>query len=142
MRLLALLFLALPSLASAETLVAARTIRSQSVLAPTDLKLVAGDVAGSLSSPVDAVGMEARVVLYAGRPIRPEDIGPAALVVRNQTVTILFRRGTLVITAEGRSLGRGTIGDRILAMNLGSHTTVSGIIGADGLIHADGGDGS
>lgn len=142
MRLLALILLVLPSLASAETLVAARTIRSQSVLAPTDLALVEGDVAGALSSPDDAVGMEARVVLYAGRPIRPEDIGPAALVARNQTVTILFRRGSLVITAEGRSLGRGTIGDRILVMNLGSHTTVSGLIGADGLIHADGGEGS
>jgi flagellar basal body P-ring formation protein FlgA len=132
----------LPSIASAETLVAARTIRSQSVLAPTDLALVAGDVAGALSLPEEAIGMEARVVLYAGRPIRPEDIGPAALIVRNQTVIILFRRGSLVITAEGRSLGRGTIGDRILAMNLGSHTTVSGTIGADGLLHADGGEGS
>lgn len=142
MRLLALLLLALPSLASAETLVAARTIRSQSVLAPTDLALVAGDIAGSLTHSDQAIGMEARVVLYAGRPIRPEDIGPAALVIRNQTVTILFRRGTLVITAEGRSLGRGAVGERILAMNLGSRSTVSGIVGADGLIHADGGEGS
>ena len=54
----------------------------------------------------------------------------------------LIDQADLVITAEGRSLGRGSIGDRILAMNLGSHTTVSGTIGADGLIHADGGEGS
>lgn len=142
MRLMALILLAVPSLLSAETLVAARTIRSQMVLAPTDLALIESDVAGALSSVADAIGMEARVVLYAGRPIRPEDIGPAAVVARNQTVMIRFKRGTLVITVEGRSLGRGTVGDRILVMNLGSHSTISGTIGADGLIHADGGDGS
>lgn len=142
MRRFALALCLLPSLVSAETLVAARTIRSQMVLEPTDLALVDGEVAGALSMPEQAIGMEARVVLYAGRPIRPEDIGPAALVVRNQNVLILFKRGTLVITAEGRSLGRGTVGDRILVMNLGSHSTVSGTIGPDGLVHADGGEGS
>lgn len=142
MRRLALILCLLPQLAAADTLVAKRTIRSQSVLAPEDLGLSPTAVAGALTDPEQAIGMEARVVLYAGRPIRPEDIGPAAVVVRNQTVMIRFKRGSLVITAEGRSLGSGTVGERILVMNLGSHTTVSGTIGPDGSIHADGGDGS
>ena len=143
-RLAATLILALalaPLAAAADVVVASRTLRSQTILQPGDLTLADGTVAGALSDLDAALGMEARVVLYAGRPIRPEDIGPAALIDRNQTITILFRRGSLNITVEGRSLGRGTVGDRIKVMNLASHTTLSGTIGADGLVRADGGDG-
>ena len=139
--LIAALLLA-PALARADTLVASRTIRSQTLLQPGDLGLASGTVPGALTSADQAVGMEARVVLYAGRPIRPEDIGPAALIDRNQIVTILFRHGKLTIMAEGRSLGRGTAGDRIKVMNLASHSTISATIGPDGTVWADGGQGS
>jgi len=141
MRLLVAALILAPTFSLADTLVATRTIRSQSILEPGDLTLAAGAVAGALTRPEDALGMEARVVLYAGRPIRPEDLAPAALIDRNQTVTILFRRGTLTISAEGRALGRGTAGDRIKVMNLASRSTISGTIGPDGMIHADGGQG-
>lgn len=142
MRLLIAALLIAPALAQADTLVANRTIRSQTLLAPGDLVLASGTVPGALTSADQAVGMEARVVLYAGRPIRPEDIGPAALIDRNQTVTIRFRNGNLTITAEGRSLGRGTVGDRIKVMNLASHSTISGTIGPDGSVWAGEGKGS
>lgn len=142
MRLLVALLLVLPTLAQADTLVATRTIRSQTLLQPGDLVAVGGTVPGALTSADQAVGMEARVVLYAGRPIRPENIGPAALIDRNQTVTILFRSGNLTIMAEGRSLGRGTAGDRIKVMNIASHSTISATIGPDGTVWADGGKGS
>ena len=110
----------LPFPAYADTLVAARTLRAQTMIGPEDLATVAGDVPGALSVPEDAIGMEAKVSLYAGRPIRAGDIGPAALVNRNQTVTILFQQGPLAISTEGRSLGRGAVGDVIKVMNLAS----------------------
>ena len=125
---------------AADTLVAARTIRSQSILAPEDLALIPGDVPGSLSVPGDAVGMEARVVLYAGRPIRQGDIGPAALVLRNQNVVLIFNSGALAISTGGRSLARGSVGDVIKVMNVASRSTVMGVVGADGTIRVLGGD--
>ena len=67
--LVAALIPALP--VSAETLVAARTIRAQAILAPSDIALADATIPGALTDPADAVGLEARVVLYAGRPIRP-----------------------------------------------------------------------
>lgn len=140
MRLFVLVALLLPSAAMADVLVAVRTIRSQSILAPGDLAVLAGDAPGSLSHPSEAEGMEARVVLYAGRPIRPADIGPAALIERNQMVTLVFHRGALAIKAEGRSLARGGVGDVIKVMNLASRSTVSGVVGADGIIRVPGGD--
>lgn len=135
-----LLLLILPGAGLAETLVAARTIRAQMILAPADVALVGGVVPGALTDPSEAVGFEARVVLYAGRPIRDGDVGPAAIIDRNQIVTLSFQRGSLMITTEGRALARGGIGDAVRVMNLASRTTVTGIVGADGVVRVPGGE--
>lgn len=124
----------------AETLVARHTIRSKSVLTEADLMVVPEDVAGALTHPLDATGMEARVVLYAGRPIRPSDIGPPALIERNQTVPLIYNQGGLSITTEGRSLDRAGEGDMVRVMNLASKSTVSGLVDARGRVIV-GGDG-
>ena len=140
MRRLALSLLAafLACEAAAETLVAARTIRAQSILGPADVAIGAATVPGALSDPDEAVGLEARVVLYAGRPIRPGDLGPPAVVERNQPVTLLYRNGALTIATEGRALARGGPGDSVRAMNAGSRNMVTGTVTADGAILVDG----
>jgi flagella basal body P-ring formation protein FlgA len=118
----------------AETLVPVRTIRAKQIIYAEDLAYKPVDIAGAFSDPADLVGQEARVSLYAGRPIRPGDVGPPAIVERNDLVVLKFRRGGLLIATEGRSLGRGSEGDIIRAMNLASRTTLSGRISADGSI--------
>lgn len=122
----------------AETVVPSRTIRSQSVIYYDDLSLQAGSIPGTVSDPAKIIGLEARVTLYAGRPIRVGDVGPAALVERNAIVPILYVNGGLRLSAEGRALGRGAVGDRIRVMNLSSRTTVSGSIQSDGSILVSG----
>jgi len=119
---------------TADTLVAARTVRSHAIITPDDITIKDVAIPGALTFPEEAIGQEARVVLYAGRPIRPGDIGPAAIVDRNQIVRLIFQSGSLQIVTEGRSLGRGGVGDFIRVMNLSSRTTVSGIIAADGSV--------
>lgn len=133
MRWLCLLVLTTGSV-QAETLIAARTIRAQSVLTGADLTLVAEPVPGALDDPAAALGLEARTMLYAGRPIRPEDIGPPATVERNGFVTLVFLRGGLTITAEGRAMGRGGPGDTIRVINLVSRTMITGTVTADGRV--------
>lgn len=133
MRILALL-LALPAMAQADSLVATRTIPAQSVLAETDMTLVAAAIPGALGSLPEAVGLEARVTLYAGRPIHAQDLGPPAVVDRNQIVTLSYVAGALAIVTEGRALARGGVGDQIRVMNLASRTTVTGLIMADGMV--------
>lgn len=124
--------LALAAPAWAETVLAARTIRAESVIAPDDITIVDAVVPGMLQAEDAVVGMEARVVLYAGRPIRPGDIEPPAIVDRNGVVTLVYRKGGLTITAEGRALGRAGVGDEVRAMNLASRTTVTGRVLDDG----------
>ena len=119
---------------TADTLVAARTIRSQTLLSASDVVVVQNDLPGELSRPEDVVGLEARVVLYEGRPILASDVGPAAIIERNQIVTLVFSKGTLSIATEARALGRGGIGDAIRVMNLASRNTVSGTVTPDGSV--------
>lgn len=133
----ALLLALLPAVAEADSLVATRTIRAQSLLGPADIALSPDSFPGALADPEAAIGREARVALYAGRPIRADDIGPPAIVDRNQRVSLAYAGNGLAITADGRALGRGGIGDEIPVMNLSSRTTVSGRIGPDGVVRID-----
>ena len=123
---------------AAETLVAAHTIRAQAILGPDDLALSDATLPGALTDPADAIGLEARVVRYAGRPIRPGDLGPPATVTRNQTVTLLYRKGGLTIATEGRALGRGGAGDAVRVMNTASRSTVTVTVTDTGAVLVDG----
>ena len=117
---------------AADTVVAARTIPAQSMIMPDDVLIRDRDVPGSVENPDDIIGMEARVALYAGRPIRPADVGFPAVVERNQIIALHYQSSGLMISTEGRALGRGGPGDIIRVMNLSSRSTVSARIGADG----------
>ena len=125
----------LPALAEgAVSLVATRLIRAQTVLSAADMTQVAADIPGALADAAAAVGLEARVTIYPGRPLRVGDLGPPALVDRNAVVPLAYRIGGLTILAEGRALDRAGAGDALRVMNLASRTTVTGRLGADGVV--------
>lgn len=108
------------------TVVATRIIRSKSVLGPSDVTVINGATPGAYAQVEDVVGLEARVSLYVGRPLRLGDLGPPALLERNQLITMSFARGGLSIVAEGRALGRAGLGERVRVLNLGSKAVVTG----------------
>ncbi|MTI01433.1 flagellar basal body P-ring formation protein FlgA [Roseibium sp. RKSG952] len=138
MRILFLIALLLvPMMAHADIVVSVRTIRAKEVILASDLEIKSIDVEGAVADPGILVGQEARVALYPGRPIRAADVGPPAIVDRNDLVTLVFGRATLSITAEGRALGRGAVGERIRVMNLSSRTTITGRIRPDGQIEVN-----
>lgn len=124
--------------AAADTVVAARTIRAQSILTVEDVTVIDGDRPGTFVTIDEVVGLEARVMLYSGRPISTADIGPAAIVERNQIVSLVYNNGGLTITADARALGRAGPGDMLRVMNLSSKTTVSGVVAPDGSVHVGG----
>ena len=128
------LTLSAPVPALADALIATHTIRAQTVLGAEDFSLVEADIPGALTDPLAAIGLEARVTLYAGRPITAASVGAAALVERNQTVALVYRAGGLSILTEGRALARGGPGDVIKVMNLSSRATVTGTINPDGSV--------
>lgn len=127
-----LVFLAVASPTWADTVVAARTIQAQTIIAESDLALQPGDNPAGESDPALFIGMEARVALYAGRPIRVADVGFPAIVDRNQLVPLVYENNGLVIRTEGRALGRAGVGETVRVMNMSSRNTVSARIGKDG----------
>ncbi len=130
-----ILVLCLAQSASADSLVATRTIRAQAVIGPEDLTVVAADVPDALRDPAEAIGQEARVTIYAGRALRRRDLGAAALVDRNQVVSLVYLADGLAIATEGRALSRAAEGEVIRVINLASRTTVSGRVGPDGTVY-------
>lgn len=134
MRMLALIGCLVTAPAAADTVLAARTIRAQSLITAQDLVVKRVDVVGAISDPARIAGQEARVALYAGRPIRPGDFGPPALVERNQIIALIYDHSGLSITAEGRSLSRAGPGETVRVMNMSSRITVSGQVQPDGRV--------
>ncbi|WP_375279458.1 flagellar basal body P-ring formation chaperone FlgA [Pseudooctadecabacter sp.] len=130
---LALLMCCAGSFVSAETLIAARTIPARTILAPEDILIRDVSVAGGIADPALAIGQEARVALYAGRPIRSADLATPAIVERNQIIQIIYRQGGIVISTEGRALDRAGPGDWIRVMNLSSRATITAQIHESGV---------
>ena len=123
-----------PRALRADSLVATRTLRAQTVLTAADMTLVEAAIPDALADPALAVGLEARVTLYAGRAIRAADVGPPALVDRNQVVSLIYLAGGLGIVTEGRALARAGAGDAVRVMNLSSRSTVTGRVAPDGTV--------
>lgn len=121
-----------------QTVVAARGVRAHAVLVAEDLALSptspSVEAVGGLADPAAAIGRETAVTLFPGQPVLARNLVAPALVERNAPVLLLIRRGALTITAEGRALARGGVGDRVRALNTRSRTTVTGVVGADGTI--------
>ena len=128
-------FLLFASPVFAETLTATRTIPASTIIGPDDLALRDTNIVGGISDPSMAIGKEARVALYAGRPIRAGDLSAPAIIERNQIIPLIYQRGGISISTEGRALERGGAGDWIRVMNLSSRSSVTAEIQETGVAH-------
>lgn len=128
-----MLFL-VPVTAFGDVVLSVRTVRSRAILTVEDVVVKKTEGQGAFSRVSEVVGLEARVVLYAGRPISAGDVGPAAIIERNQIVRLVYARGPLSIVVDARSLGRAGIGDRLRVMNLSSRNTVTGTVEPNGYV--------
>lgn len=129
---LAILFIVLAVPAFAEAVFAARTIPARTMISPDDLVIRDAAVPGAIADPSLAIGQETRVTLYAGRPVRAAEIGPPAVVERNEIIPMVYENDVLTIATEGRAMERAGPGDLIRVMNLSSRNTVTAMIGPNG----------
>lgn len=118
----------------ADSVIATRMIRAQTVLSAQDMTLVDAKIPGAIGALSLAIGQEARVALYPGRAIRASDIGAPAIIDRNQIIPLTYSAGGLTIATDGRSLARAGAGEMIRVLNLASRNTVFGRVKADGTV--------
>lgn len=124
----------LPGVLQAQSLIANRAIPSRSVISPIDVTVSEVSIPGAYSRVEDVIGQEARVTIYPGRPLRMGDVGPPAIIERNQVVTLRFTASALSIEVDGRALDRAGVGDALRVMNLASRTIVSGRVAENGTV--------
>ncbi|WP_372801884.1 flagellar basal body P-ring formation chaperone FlgA [Paracoccus seriniphilus] len=132
---IAALFALLPLTGQAAVLAAARTLQAGTIITASDLRAIDGKSAG-LSDPASAIGKQARVTIYEGRPIHANLLQSPRIVRRNQTVQVIFQRGALQVRAQARALSDGGEGDVIRVMNTDSRKVISALVQPDGSLLA------
>ena len=95
-------------------------------------------MAGTVTSIAAAKDMEARRMLHAGEAMRAEDLRHPIVVTRGQTVTMLFHAPGVELTAMGRAMGEGGVGDTVTIQNPASFRMIAGVITGPGTVLATG----
>lgn len=95
-------------------------------------------MAGVVTNYAAAKDMEARRLLHAGEAFRSDDVRRPIVVTKGQTVTMLFSAPGVELTAMGRAMGEGGIGDTVMVQNPASFRMINGMITAPGTVVATG----
>ena len=128
--------------ASVRVVVPVRDIARGEVLDASDLTFGnatgAGLMNGTVTSMDAAVGLEARRVLHAGETLSAADLRRPVVVTKGETVTMIFDAPGVQLTAMGRALGEGGIGDTVTVQNPASYRMVSAVVTGAGTVRATG----
>ncbi len=136
-------FAASPALASQtlpteQIVVPAHDIQRGETIADSDLayQQVAADAgnSGAITSITALSGMEARRFLHAGEPVRPDDVRRPILVTKGSTVTMTFEAPGIVLTAVGRAMSEGGMGESVVVLNPASYRQITGVVTGPGQV--------
>ena len=97
--------------------------------------ILSGNVLTSMDA---AMGMEARRPLRAGEVISATDVRHPVVVTKGQTVTMTFEAPGVSLTAMGRAMAEGGVGDTVVIQNPASFRMVSAIVTGTGTVRATG----
>ena len=90
--------------------------------------------ADTISDPEKLVGMTARRMIPAGRPIKDVDIEAQQLIERGSLVVLSLNSGALSLTTEAKALENGAKGDVIRVLNTTSNQTLQATVVAENLV--------
>jgi flagella basal body P-ring formation protein FlgA len=136
--------LAGPALADANVriVVPARDIARGATITESDLTyaMVPGNglMAGTVTSFDALKGMEARRQLHTGESVRTDDVRHPILVTRGQTITMTFEAPGVELSAIGRSMSEGGMGDSITVQNPASFRMLTAVVTGPGTVRATG----
>ncbi|HTT97702.1 MAG TPA: flagellar basal body P-ring formation chaperone FlgA [Rhizomicrobium sp.] len=82
------------------------------------------------------VGMQTRRVLRAGETMRNDDVRAPIVVVKGTTVTMVFDAPGVTLTATGRAMSEGGVGDTVTVQNPASFRQISAVVTGPGTVKA------
>ena len=83
-------------------------------------------------------GMQTRRMLAAGQAFRADDVRRPIVITKGQTVTMQFIVPGVELTAMGRAMSEGGVGDTVTIQNPVSYRMISGTVIAPGTVRANG----
>lgn len=84
----------------------------------------------------DLDGREARRLLRAGEAVRDDDVRRPILVTKGSTVTMIFEVPGITLTAVGRAVGEGGLGESVVVLNPVSYRQVTATVTGPGQVKA------
>src|SRR5581483_850060 len=122
--------------------VPAHDIARGQTISETDLTYATvegGALMGGTVTKFDTVnGMETRRMLRAGEAMRADDVRRPIVVTKGQTVTMTFEAPGVELTAMGRAMSEGGIGDTVTVQNPASFRMITATVTAAGTVRATG----
>jgi flagella basal body P-ring formation protein FlgA len=107
-----------------------RVIARGDIIGPNDIEMrsVRGEMAKRdiVMDENRLFGQAARISLQAGAPIQRQDVARPMVVTKGTLVTLAIRTRTMSLTAQGKALEDGSIGDTVRVTNTSSNRTVEG----------------
>jgi flagella basal body P-ring formation protein FlgA len=97
-------------------------------------------VNGVVTSFSDLEGREARRLLRAGEAVRTSDVRRPTLVTKGSTVTMTFDLPGVSLTAVGRAVSAGGLGESVTVLNPVSYRQITATVTGPGQVRA--GDGA
>jgi len=114
-----------------------RRLEAGSLVGASDIDWVSvpeDHMAGLVTSAEDLVNHELRRDQDADQPVHARDITPQRLVTRGSLVTMKIETPFMTVTAEGRALQDGKIGDVVRLNNTQSNRMIEGIVEGPALV--------
>ena len=85
---------------------------------------------GTAMSEKDLIDMTPKRVAAAGKPLLLNDLAPPQMVERGDAVTLVFETGAMTLTAKGKALQNGAVGDTVRVANTDSNKNLQGVVTA------------
>lgn len=84
----------------------------------------------------DLDGREARRLLRAGEAVRTDDVRRPILVAKGSTVTMTFDAPGITLTAVGRAVSEGGLGESVVVLNPVSYRQITATVTGAGQVKA------
>jgi flagellar basal body P-ring formation protein FlgA len=133
------LLLCWPAFGGVRVVVPSHDIARGAAIAQSDLTYAtsANDVmSGTVTALDDIVGMQARRTLRAGETLRLEDVRRPVLVIKGSTVSMSFEAPGIVLTATGKAMNEGGLGETVTVQNPASYRMISAVVIGPGQVRA------
>jgi flagellar basal body P-ring formation protein FlgA len=129
-----------PAAIPARIVVPARDIMRGEIISDSDLTVQNAPEGSTRSDLVTSVrdlsGMEARRYLHAGEPVLTSDVRHPILVVKGTTVTMIFSAPGIELTAIGKAMSEGGMGETVTVLNPVSYRQISCTVTGAGQVRA------